>query len=168
MALNKVGDARHEFHTHVQIGDEAAMVLKAHLMTEVALHKYVRSRVPDTKLYEQITKERGPLANGQGLLLLAQALSLRDQVPPTCSDILWPALHELNSLRNKLAHRLTPDADTICNKMRNFIMHVQREPVGHDEKLNVMQLFYGAAIALVDYILVDVDPMTMHDVDLDA
>ena len=122
------------FEKLVPHGEEAYMVLKAQLLAEHSLSQYVLARVPSME--KEIEDRNSPVRSGLGLILLAQALSLRDEIPPTCSEKLWPALKALNTLRNDLAHQLYPNTDTIISRMQNFVKLVSGEPVGPKENLN--------------------------------
>ena len=96
-----------EFDRLVPHGEAAFVVLRAQLISEHSVAQYVAARVP--ALAVELADRNSPVRSGLALILLAQSLSLCDEIPPTCSDILWPALKKLNSLRNSLAHQLYPE-----------------------------------------------------------
>lgn len=147
------------FDSLVPFGEAAYVVLRAQLIAEYSLTKYVAARVPT--LAEELDDRNSPLRSGLSLILLAQALSLRDEIPPSCSDVLWPALKSLNVLRNDLAHQLYPNTDKIDSRMRNFVCIVSGEAVSSGENLN--QLFRLAAKMVVSYLAIDCTPLAITD-----
>lgn len=159
--MNEIQTALAKFEKNVPHGEEAFMVLKAHLLAEYSLLRYVNARIPDNTLMAEIENEKSPVASGLGLILLAQALSLRDDISPTCSDVLWPALKRLNTLRNKLAHQLHPNHDSIVNHMQEFVRHISGAPCKNGENLNLA--FYRCAQALIGYLAIDQVPLTEND-----
>lgn len=156
-----VDDALKQFGEVVPFGEEAFMVLRAHLIAEHHLFAYVRSRVVDPEFMKEVESRYSPVGSGLGLILLAQALSLRDEVPPACNDVLWPALKALNELRNRLAHELHPDQDGLVKKMKKFIQLSLGESVPSGGNLN--QLFYACAQMIVAYLAIDRQPFTVAD-----
>jgi hypothetical protein len=159
--MEPVNEALRKFESIVPFGDEAFMVLKAHLLAERHLCAYIESRLSNPAFMKEVESPYCPVSSGLGLILLAQALSLRDEVPPTCSDILWPALKELNELRNRLAHELDPDQHKVQKKMRQFVKLATGAPCTEGENLN--RLFYSAAQRIVAYLTLDREPLTMED-----
>ena len=147
------------FDRLVPFGEAAFVVLRAQLIAEYSLTKYVAARVPT--LAKELDDRNNEVRSGIALILLAQALSLRDEIPPTCSDILWPALKALNALRNDLAHQLYPNTDKIDHRMREFVRIVSGETVSRGENLN--QLFRLAARTVVGYLAIDRTPLTIAD-----
>lgn len=113
--MNEVEQALEMFEKSWPHGEEAFIVLGAHLKAEHSLAQYVAARVPS--MAKDIEDRNSPVRSGLALILLAQALSLRDEIPPACSEKLWPALKALNSLRNDLAHNLYPNTDKVVNRM---------------------------------------------------
>lgn len=159
-----------EFHEDIKTfaelvphGEESFMVLKAQLFVEHSLAQYVASRVPS--MASELQNRNSPVRCGLALILLAQALSLRDDIPPTCSEKLWPALKTLNSLRNDLAHDLYPNTDRITNRMQDFVRLVSGASVDPSENLN--RLFHMCAQTVVSFLAIDRQPLTIADVDLD-
>ena len=148
-----------EFDRLVPHGEAAFVVLRAQLISEHSVAQYVAARVP--ALAVELAGRNSPVRSGLALILLAQSLSLCDEIPPTCSHILWPALKKLNSLRNSLAHQLYPEEGNIDEQMRNFVRLVTGDDVKSDENLN--QLFRLAAKMLVSYLAIDRKPLTMQD-----
>ncbi|MGZ8288207.1 MAG: hypothetical protein ACXW2U_07260 [Telluria sp.] len=78
------------FDVLVPHGEEAFMVLKAQLLAEHSVAQFVAARIP--ALMSEIEHPNSPVRSGLALILLAEALSLRDEIPPACGDRLWPAL----------------------------------------------------------------------------
>lgn len=159
--MNEVEQDMDQFEKLVPHGEEAFMVLKAQLLAERSLWQYVSARVPS--MTKEIEDRNSPVRAGHALILLAQALSLRDEIPPTCSEKLWPALKVLNSLRNDLAHTLFPNTDKIANRMQEFIKLVSDEPAAPNENLNLS--FRLCAQAVIGYLANDRDPLTIADTD---
>jgi hypothetical protein len=147
------------FERIVPHGEEAFMVLKAQLLAEHSLAQYVIARVP--ALAKEIEDRNSPVRSGLALILLAQALSLRDEIPPTCSDILWSSLKALNSLRNDLAHQLYPNNDRVTSRMQEFVRLVSGEPVIPNENLN--KSFRLCAQMVVGYLAIDRRPLALSD-----
>ena len=158
--MDPIDEAVKTFNAVVPFGEEAFMVLKAHLLAEHHLSAYVGSRIGNPDFMKEVESRYSPVGSGLGLVLLAQGLSLRDEVPPTCSDVLWPALKELNELRNRLAHELSPNQGTVAKKMGQFIKLVSGTPC--DEGSNLNQIFYACAQTVVAYLVIDRDPMTVE------
>lgn len=159
--MEPVDDALKKFEAVVPFGEEAFMVLRAHLLAEHHLFAYVSSRVADPEFMKEVESRYSPVGSGLGLILLAQALSLRDEIPPACSDVLWPALKALNELRNRLAHELHPDQGGIVKKMNKFVQLAHGEPVAPGGNLN--QTFYACAQMIVAYLAIDRQPLTVAD-----
>jgi hypothetical protein len=156
-----MNEAVKKFEAVVPFGEEAFMVLKAHLFAEHHLCAYIGSRVGDPEFMKEMMSRYSPVGSGLGLILIAQALSFRDEVPPACSDVLWPALKELNELRNYLAHELDPDQSKVSKKMRQFIKLAAGYSCNEDENLN--QVFYASAKMIADFLVLDREPMTIQD-----
>ena len=149
----------HEFDSQVPFGEAAFVVLKAHLIAERSLTEYIAARVPT--LAQELDHRNSPVRSGLALILLAEALSLRDEVPPTCGDVLWPALKLLNSLRNDLAHNLYPSTDKTEHRMREFVRVVSGNTVERGENINI--LFRSAARSVISYLSIDRTPLTLSD-----
>lgn len=157
--MNEVAQELDQFQKLVPHGEEAFMVLRVQLLAEHSLAQYVAARIPS--MVKEIEDRNSPVRSGLSLILLAQALSLRDEIPPTCSDILWPALKALNSLRNDLAHNLYPNTDKIVNRMQEFVKIVSGKPVAPSEDLN--HNFRLHAQAVIGYLAIDRRPLTIAD-----
>ena len=159
--MSEVDTAQRTFEQLVPHGEESFMVLKAQLLAEHHVSEYVAARVPS--LASEIADRNSPVRSGLALILVAQALSLRDEIPPTCSDVLWPALKTLNTLRNELAHTLYPNSDKIAKRMTQFVATVSGQELASEQNLN--QAFWHAANLLVGYLAIDRQPLTLADVE---
>ena len=152
-------DALKTFEEIVPHGDESFMVLKAHLLAEHSLAQFVLARAP---AFERELEDRNcPVRSGLALILLAQALSMLDEVPSANNDMMWPALKALNSLRNDLAHNLYPNKEKLTARMQQFISLVIGGPV--DSKRNLNQDFRVCAQTLVACLAIDRAPLTIDD-----
>lgn len=158
--MNEIEQELEVFEKLVPHGEEAFMVLKAQLMAEHSLAQYVAARAPS--MAKDIEDRNSPVRSGLALILLAQALSLRDETPPACSEKMWPALKALNSLRNDLAHNLYPNTEKVINRMQKFVELVSGEPIDPDENLN--RSFRLCAQVVVGYLAIDRRPMTITDI----
>jgi hypothetical protein len=159
--MSEVDRAQKTFEELVPHGEESFMVLKAQLLAEHFVSEYVAARVPSMALV--ISDRNSPVRSGLALVLLAQALSLRDEVPPACSDVLWPALKKLNTLRNALAHTIYPNNYKITSRMEDFVELVGGQKVASGQNLN--QAFWHAANLLVGYLAIDKQPLTRADLE---
>lgn len=157
--MNEIEQDLEQFDKLVPHGEEAFMVLKAQLLAEHSLAQYVAARIPS--MVKEIEDRNSPVRSGFALILLAQALSLRDEIPPTCSEKLWPALKALNSLRNDLAHNLYPNTDKVVNRMQEFVKLVSGEPVAPNENLN--RSFRLCSQTVIGYLAIDRHPLTIAD-----
>lgn len=142
----------------VPFADEATMVLKAHLLLEQSLWKLIAARIADPALIEGLRGENSGVRNGKALVQLAQALAARDEVPMNNGDKIWPALYQLNSLRNRLAHELEPDRKKIEKYMRDVSTSLLGNVTG-----NLNRDFYHAALLLLAYLGIERQPMTLAD-----
>lgn len=163
--MNEMENDLQNFDALVPHGEEAFMVLKAQLLAEHSVAQFVAARVP-ASLMAEIEHPNSPVRSGLPLILLAEALSLRDEIPPTCGDKLWPALKKLNSLRNDLAHSLYPNTDKVTARMKEFVLLASGEPVQPSDKLNLNQQFRLSAQLLVGYLAIDRRPLTISDTSL--
>jgi hypothetical protein len=73
-------------------------------------------------------------------------------------DKIWPALYQLNSLRNRLAHELEPDRKKIEKYMRDVSTGLLGNVTG-----NLNRDFYHAALLLLAYLGIERQPMTLAD-----
>lgn len=146
------------FKKLVPLGDESSMVLKAHLILEESLWKFLLARLPEP-LVLTLQDENSPVKNGKALIQVAQAVAARDQFPISNDAIVWKALYKINSLRNKLAHELDPARKKVEPLMKEvFKLVLNEEP--SDE---LSRDFYDATLLLVGYLAIDRAPTTMAD-----
>lgn len=144
-------------------GEEVFMVVKAHLIIESALIEFVKARTPDAvEFHKQIINGDSPCRNGLGLVLIAQGLSIRDEVPQTHAHLIWPSLKLLNRIRNKLAHELSPDHTKIQAQMREFCNAVLPAGIWSVES-DVNRAFHKCAGYLLSLLHIDQHPLWMED-----
>ena len=146
------------FQNLVPLGDEASMVLKAHLILEESLWKFLSARLPDS-LIKEFRDENSPVSSGKALIQLAQAVASRDELPISNEAVVWEALYKTNTLRNKLAHELDPERKKVVNLMNAIYKIVSREEPGEEPSKD----FYYAILLLVGYLAIDRQPATMAD-----
>lgn len=144
--MNFVHQEMQLFQDIVPLDDEVAMVLKAHLLLERSLWQFVAVRIGDEDLLKDLQSENSGVKGGKALIQLAQALGSRDEHPIDNAEKLWPALHELNSLRNKVAHSLEPDRRKVSKHMRHIVKVVLGENTN-----DLQRDFYHAAWLLLGY-----------------
>jgi len=161
--FEELDEAAALFDRTVPHGEEVFMVLKAHLMIETALVAFVKARTPDAiDFHKQVLGGDSPCRNGFGLILLAQALSMRDEVPQTHADVVWPALKLLNRIRNNLAHELSPDHGKLQRRMHEFCNAVFPKGVESVES-DVNRAFHKCAGLLLVYLHIDKHPLWQDD-----
>lgn len=151
------------FEIHVPYGDEALMVLKAHLIIEQRLIAFINSRVPPQFAKNAIEDGNSPCRSGLGLILLAEGISLHDEVPQVHASIIWPALKLLNGLRNQLAHELEPDSNKIRSRISKFIEQVAEEVVYKERNIN--QQFRDCVCYVHALIAIDRCPLSYDDLE---
>jgi hypothetical protein len=84
------------------------LVLNGHLLIEEQLLAMVRSAVPHPEALDEAN------LRFTQLMYLAKALYYEESTRP-----IWEAIHALNALRNRLAHRLEPD--DLESRVRTFV-----------------------------------------------
>lgn len=155
-------EAAQIFDSLVPHGDEAFMVLKAHLVAERALVAFVKARAPSPSFQkDSIQDKNSPCSSGLGLILLAEGLSLRDDIPQTHAHIVWPALKTLNGIRNQLVHELNPDSASVQKKMIKFIKAAV--PEIEDSACNLNQTFHACVKYVVALLAIDRKPLLVDD-----
>ena len=150
------------FQSLVPLGDEASMVMKAHLILEESLWKFLAARLPE-ELVVTFSDEYSPVSNGKALVQLAQALASRDEIPISQDEVVWAALYKVSNLRNKLAHDLDPQRKKVVSLMKDVCRLVLRI----DDTVEPMRDFYLATMLLVEYLQIDREPMTLADIDVE-
>ena len=118
-----------QFNKHVPFADEVFLILKAHLVIEVHLLEFIKSRVTHD-LFKEINKPGE--VSFYVKLILAQAIAGRDEIQHENIDLVWKALYTLNNLRNSIAHNLEFNSDSITDRMKNFINEI--DPIGELRK----------------------------------
>lgn len=147
------------FKKLVPLGDEASMVLKAHLILEESLWKFLLARLPET-LVTSFRDENSSVSSGKALVQLAQAVASRDEIPISNEAVVWDALYKVNSLRNKLAHELAPKRTKVIALMKDICRLVLNDSDSEQPSRD----FYCVTLLLVGYLAIDCKPMTMADV----
>jgi len=165
--LDNVTKAVEQFESHVPSSATVLLILKAHLVLEVRLNEFIRARVSQ-ELYQEIELPRE--GSFRVKLLLARALAERDEIPSDNIAILWPALKQLEKLRNDVAHILEHKGTSLEDQMRAFIQKV--DPLGElwgksilAEDLN--RTFHSAAHYLNSLLAIERDPLLIADEALD-
>lgn len=161
--FEELEEANREFNSRVPHGHESYLVLTAHLIAEQALVKFIKARVSGSNFEKQFTDDNSPCRSGLGLILLAQGLSLRDEIPQAHAELIWPSLRTLNSLRNRLVHELDPDANDIHKRMKKFITQACPEMLGNEPNIN--KAFRECANLVVLYLNIDQQPLSLSDID---
>lgn len=156
--LDFVAEEMGNFEAIVPYADEATMVLKAHLLIEQSLWKFIAARIKDEALVTELRGKYSPVATGKALVQLARAVAARDEGPITNGDTLWPALLKLNDLRNTLVHELEPSRDLI----RKPMLAIVRTVLGESSR-DLNREFYGATMLLLGYLAIDRAPSTAAD-----
>lgn len=147
-----------EFEKLVPFKDESFMILKAHLLLEQSLWKFLSARL-SKELVKEFRGENSPVSNGKGLIQIAEATAARDEIPIANTEIIWKALYKINSLRNKLVHELNPNRKKIVKDMNEVIKLVVNEAPTDEPSHD----FYLASLILVGYLAIDRNPTTMAD-----
>lgn len=141
----------------------AFLVLKTHLVVELHLLEFIRNRVSDA-VFQDVSQPREGSYSVR--LLLARALADRDEIPPQKQDVLWPALKQLGSLRNVVAHTLEPKGSSLADKMREFIARVDPEGEFWNSKVGANELhreFRIAALSLTALLVIHREPYSLED-----
>lgn len=146
------------FRLIVPYADEATMVLKAHLLVEQSLWRFIAARIMDDELITELRGKYSPVATGKALVQLARVAASRDEIPISYGDKLWPALLKLNDLRNTLVHELEPSRDFIQKPMLKIVYVVLGEPT-----TDLNRDFYDATQVLLAYLAIDRAPLMMSD-----
>jgi hypothetical protein len=142
--LNNYADDDEKFFVdHMPVANHAFMVLKGHLLIERRLHEFIFIRL-NKDLAAKVIGERGEMRQGKKLILLAQCLAERDDIPHSANSISWNGLLQLNTLRNYLLHNLTPNEDKTVDLICNFADTVFENTVDIERKKNIAKIFWHA------------------------
>ena len=155
--------ASEHFETHVPYSDAAFLILKSHLVIELHLLEFIRSRVSEAVFKEVSVPSDGSFSVR---LLLARALADRDEIPPQRQSMLWSALKHLGSLRNDVAHTLESKGSKVADKMRAFIAKVDPECEFWNSKVGENELhreFRNAAFSLMSLLVIHRESFTLDD-----
>jgi hypothetical protein len=158
--VDRVDKIAEEFDRTVPFSDDAFMVLRMHLLMERELRVYIKWRIEDEKFFNELDAQ----ISGQTLILVAQALSLRDEyspIAPLAIEGFWGALKILNKMRNMLTHQLSPDDEAIEKQMVIFIQRASSTlGTAFSGEENLKQQFHKAAKYLIAMLVNDRYPIT--------
>lgn len=150
-----------EFHSHVNVNDTTTMILKAHLVIERQVLEFIKERSND-ELFKKIKRIRSYFI----IVLFAQSLAERDEIPCENNNIIWSALEKLGNIRNDIAHELEFTGDSLENKMRDFIKTVDYEGKKLNLQVtneNLLRCFYYAALSLCGDLEIAKKPLYLSD-----
>ena len=159
--FSKLQEATELFEAHVPFSDAAFLILKAHLVTELHLLKFVKART-SSELFKAIEQQTG----FQMRVLLARALAERDEIEPLQTDILWPALEKLGNLRNDVAHNLEHKGSKLEDKMRLFVETIDPKGELFQKPFSAKDLhrdFRNAALNLNALLVINHEPFTLDN-----
>jgi hypothetical protein len=114
-------------------------ILKGQLLIERLVRKFIVSRLPNPKAFENQN------FNASQCISIAESMCLNNEEPRW----LWTQVKELNSIRNKLAHSL--DDKTFEKRINNFVSTVSNaQKITNKSISNVIAHLYGMVKALCD------------------
>ena len=119
--MKELEEANAQFESHVPYSSAVFLILKAHLVIEVRLLEFIKSRT-SPQVYKKVVEQKEGAF--QVRLLLASALAEHDEIPIENNDILWSSLDQLGKLRNQVAHILDHDSKSLEDKMKAFVHKV--------------------------------------------
>lgn len=161
--MDDYSKAEKQFEEQVPYDNEALLILKAHLVLEVRLLEFIRSRI-SSELYDKIARPREGAY--QVRLLVARALAERDEIAIETNDILWNSLEKIGKIRNDIAHILEHKGTSLQDKMQNFVKIV--DPTGElttnnitPKNLNIT--FWWAANYINSLLAAHCDPLSIDD-----
>ena len=165
--LDSESESNSDFDHHVPYSDVTSLVLKAHLLIERALLKFIATRV-SSDLYDEIA---GKEFSYFQRVILARALAHHDAQPIEGDKEIWPSLKRIGKLRNDLVHKLSHSGTTIEDQLRVFVdtMDPDRSIWGTIyAKQNPHWVFQQAAIRLHFLLTLSKEPLTLSDIDFDS
>jgi len=119
--------------------DQTLIILKGHLLIEKLVRRFIASRLPNSGAFE---KQSFTFAQ---CIALAESMCLDKEEP----NLLWLQIKELNTIRNKLAHRLVNE--NIELRLSNFISSLANKQGLHNKSLtSVISRLYGMLKGLCD------------------
>jgi hypothetical protein len=107
--------ARYEQIMSPQEVDVIYPVLRTHLFVEELMHDYI------SKIFKNPDALEGSHLSFSQVVCLVKASNEK----LTLKFALWPALNQLNSIRNQLAHKI--EAKNISKKIKSFIDFIKKE-----------------------------------------
>lgn len=155
------------FDQHVPFSDTTSLVLKAHLIIECALLKFIEARVP-AAVYTDISSSKFSYYQRS---VLAHALSHHDMQPVEGNEIIWPALQKIGTLRNLLVHNLNHEGISIADKMKTFVecIFYDRNIWSIEQKSNNINWMFRAAAEHLHFLLtLSKEPLRFSDIDFDS
>lgn len=150
------------FETHVPFSDATFLILKAHLVIEVHLLRFIKTRT-SPEVFKSIAH---PDTDFRTRVLFARALAERDEITPIHAEILWPALTLLGKLRNDVAHILEHNGSALEDRMRSFVEKVDPTSELFPKPLSARDLhrdFRDAAFHLNSLLVINNEPFTVEN-----
>lgn len=118
------------------VSDVVTLILKGHLLVEEAMFAAVQSKFPHPQYLLDANLRFAQLFS------IAKGQFFTDNYAP-----VWDAIQTLNSVRNRLAHRLEPFVGTEELKKISFLMTVPDEAsLDHPEASNFINAGLGAML----------------------
>lgn len=102
------------FQKLVPFGEEAFMVLRAHLIAERGVWQFIEARVQTPKVLEHLKDNNSPVRSGLGAILLAEALSTRDEIPPNFADIPSRSSTSYGTIWHTRSNQTCPKFESKC------------------------------------------------------
>ena len=157
--FSKIQEANELFEAHVPFSDAAFLILKAQLVIELQVLKFIKART-SSDLFDMIEKRPDFFTR----VLLARALAERDEISPLHADILWDALRLLGKLRNEVAHYLEHKGSSLEDRMALFIETMDPDGELFPRSLlskDLHQNFRIAAFRLNSLLVINHEPFTL-------
>ena len=124
------------------VSDVVTLILKGHLLVEEAMYVAVQSKFP----YPQHLLD-SKLRFAQ-LLSITKGLFFKD-----LHTQMWDAIQELNSVRNRLAHRLEPTIGVDELKRISFLVPLpEGVSLDHPEAANLINAGLGSILSFLYYL----------------
>lgn len=119
-----------------QVSEVTTLILKGHLLVEEALYAAVQDKFPSPQFFMDANLRFAQL------LAIAKGFFFDNEHAP-----VWDAIQALNSIRNRLAHRLEPDDVAVELRRLAFLMPVPRNiSFRHPEATRFINVGLGAIL----------------------
>lgn len=119
-----------------QVSDVTTLILKGHLLVEEALYAAVQDKFSQPQFFLDANPRFAQL------LAIAKGFFFDDKHAP-----VWDAIQALNSIRNRLAHRLDPDDVAVELKRLSFLMSVPIDiSLRHPDAMKLIHASLGAIL----------------------